>query len=774
MKRIDYIFIHWHRMIRKYQRVLSRLSQTKKAEVHKKLKLKLLRLKKRIIASNKKWKVGLSTAVLSSLMFMETSFAQTSIDIINDSRVKKIPQTSLLSTVDINHDGYDDIAAFSDSKLFILYGEEAPFPDEFDINLVTPGKGIFVSSSHNQTTEVKIATQFQPLKDINGDGINDIAILAGQTEYDFDSKSYILFGSEEGFQDTIDMEEIVSQGDGIEITSIDLYTNRGDRFDSGDINGDGLSDLMLCRNSSVSILFGKKNGFSENTVNWSASMNGVDGCQIINDLGTEDDWRRRSIIPGDLNGDGYDDIIIDAGIPKQPCENCRTSFVGIYGRANFPSVFNASDVDGKNGFRTYVNVNKISLREAGDINGDKLDDFAVAPFSESLDSVTVIIYGRCGNKLYPHNENINKLLKLTDGELLLGKRIFPTTKAIDYNKDGYKDFIFTSYDNFPNFSHKVLLSKSTITPCFYSKIHGNIAHTTDKINLVFAEVYNEELGSFYTSQDGNYEIAVPSTGLFDLSFKHSNKNIFFFKDQMSVHVFKEGDEVIVNNQFEFHSTFDDVAVMLFSGNRARPGFGYNLYIDAINQGTINDEQTAVTLTVPKEFIVKEISDGGKKIGNTISWSSLSIPVLQRQQLTVSGEIDVDVPLGNTLNFFCEANGSSQTDIDLTNNTIFFSTTVTGSYDPNDKTTDTVITPEFVENGEYLDYLIRFQNTGTDTAFTVKVTDTLSHDLQWESFELVSTSHKAIVHRKDSILTFLFNDILLVDSTTNEKDSHGYI
>ncbi|MBL0047644.1 MAG: DUF11 domain-containing protein [Bacteroidetes bacterium] len=45
--------------------------------------------------------------------------------------------------------------------------------------------------------------------------------------------------------------------------------------------------------------------------------------------------------------------------------------------------------------------------------------------------------------------------------------------------------------------------------------------------------------------------------------------------------------------------------------------------------------------------------------------------------------------------------------------------------------------------EYLEYVIRFQNTGTDTAFSVLVTDTLSNDLDVASIQLVSSSHTAI-------------------------------
>jgi uncharacterized repeat protein (TIGR01451 family) len=85
-----------------------------------------------------------------------------------------------------------------------------------------------------------------------------------------------------------------------------------------------------------------------------------------------------------------------------------------------------------------------------------------------------------------------------------------------------------------------------------------------------------------------------------------------------------------------------------------------------------------------------------------------------------------------------------------------------------------VSPDFIVDGEYLDYLIRFQNTGNDTAFTVVVTDTLQASLQWETFELIAASHDMTMQRNDSLLIFRFDDILLVDSVTNEPESHGFI
>ena len=103
--------------------------------------------------------------------------------------------------------------------------------------------------------------------------------------------------------------------------------------------------------------------------------------------------------------------------------------------------------------------------------------------------------------------------------------------------------------------------------------------------------------------------------------------------------------------------------------------------------------------------------------------------------------------------------------------------VTGSYDPNDKkgyplgvTDDHFITP----NGQ-IEYLIRFQNTGTDTAFTVVVTDTLDTDLDIFSVRSGASSHDYTFRIfGQRILEWTFNNIMLPDSNVNEPGSNGFI
>lgn len=103
--------------------------------------------------------------------------------------------------------------------------------------------------------------------------------------------------------------------------------------------------------------------------------------------------------------------------------------------------------------------------------------------------------------------------------------------------------------------------------------------------------------------------------------------------------------------------------------------------------------------------------------------------------------------------------------------------VRGAVDPNDKTEahGAFISTAEISNGEYLSYLVRFQNTGTDTAFNIIVRDTLDAKLQWDKLQVLSASYPYTLEITGSrYLTWRFNNIKLVDSNRNEPASHGYI
>ncbi|MCC6463567.1 MAG: hypothetical protein IT260_24065, partial [Saprospiraceae bacterium] len=103
--------------------------------------------------------------------------------------------------------------------------------------------------------------------------------------------------------------------------------------------------------------------------------------------------------------------------------------------------------------------------------------------------------------------------------------------------------------------------------------------------------------------------------------------------------------------------------------------------------------------------------------------------------------------------------------------------VIGSWDPNDKQAfpQGAEQQHFIDQNQSIQYLIRFQNTGTDTAFTVVLRDTLSNWLHAASIRPGAASHPYTwTLSGQGILTVVFADILLPDSNVNEVASHGFI
>ena len=103
--------------------------------------------------------------------------------------------------------------------------------------------------------------------------------------------------------------------------------------------------------------------------------------------------------------------------------------------------------------------------------------------------------------------------------------------------------------------------------------------------------------------------------------------------------------------------------------------------------------------------------------------------------------------------------------------------VTGSYDPNDKTGFPlgVTDSNYISPNQELQYVIRFQNTGTDTAFTVVIRDTLTTDLDIFSVASGVASHNYSFRMYGPrVLEWTFDNILLPDSNINEPESHGFV
>ncbi len=101
----------------------------------------------------------------------------------------------------------------------------------------------------------------------------------------------------------------------------------------------------------------------------------------------------------------------------------------------------------------------------------------------------------------------------------------------------------------------------------------------------------------------------------------------------------------------------------------------------------------------------------------------------------------------------------------------------GSFDPNDKTglPYGAGVQQIIEAGTDIEYPIRFQNTGTDTAFRVEIRDTLPAGLDIATLEPGAFSHPyRLAMNGSGVLSFVFDPIYLPDSTVDVAGSQGFV
>ncbi|MCB9183969.1 MAG: T9SS type A sorting domain-containing protein [Flavobacteriales bacterium] len=213
---------------------------------------------------------------------------------------------------------------------------------------------------------------------------------------------------------------------------------------------------------------------------------------------------------------------------------------------------------------------------------------------------------------------------------------------------------------------------------------------------------------------------------------------------------------------------------------ARPGFVLTYYLHANNINYGASGNVTATFTADPITTVLSASPTPSMINTgSVVWELSDVLPYNSHAFSVQVMVPADVALIGTMLTSGLTLTSSNLDLDPSNNVASYSTVVTGSYDPNDKlaSTSTQASDElyFIDQDEWIDYTIRFQNTGTDTAFQVVITDTLAASLDPASLQVGAASHPMRWELGyGDVLRFHFDDILLPDSNTNEPHSHGAV
>ncbi|MFK7784717.1 MAG: T9SS type A sorting domain-containing protein, partial [Crocinitomicaceae bacterium] len=237
------------------------------------------------------------------------------------------------------------------------------------------------------------------------------------------------------------------------------------------------------------------------------------------------------------------------------------------------------------------------------------------------------------------------------------------------------------------------------------------------------------------------------------------------------------DTIIEDVNFGIYPTpgIQDLTANILPLTAARPGFDAEYLIEVCNVGTETASGSFYFVQSPSLTYISSTTPPTSISGDTLFFDYTNLEILDCIQVKVLDSVANDLSLfgGNLLQ---KAHVMPVVnDTTPANNTDHLLHPVTGAYDPNDISVypSCDVTEDFVQNDLRLDYLIRFQNTGTDTAFTVLLKDSLSEHFDFSSFVFNGSSHDAEISIEDSVLLVQFDNILLTDSSTNLVESKGY-
>ena len=222
----------------------------------------------------------------------------------------------------------------------------------------------------------------------------------------------------------------------------------------------------------------------------------------------------------------------------------------------------------------------------------------------------------------------------------------------------------------------------------------------------------------------------------------------------------------------------DASVSLASG-AARPGFQMALTARVANNTLSSTGASTLTITFDPVLSFVSAFPAPNVSGNTLTWNIAAFSSFQERTVHVQLQVPPDINLLGTDLVFNASFTTGNVDAIPANNAAALTTTVTGSYDPNDKTARTSSGSSndlyYMDVDEWIDYTIRFQNTGSDTAFNIVVTDTIPTELDLGTFQAGASSHAhALSIRDGNVLRWAFYNIQLPDSNVNEPLSHGFV
>ena len=209
---------------------------------------------------------------------------------------------------------------------------------------------------------------------------------------------------------------------------------------------------------------------------------------------------------------------------------------------------------------------------------------------------------------------------------------------------------------------------------------------------------------------------------------------------------------------------------------ARPGFNAAYTLVYKNRGTTTlSGNVTVNFDINKMNFVTASENVTTQSSGQLLWNYNNLQPFESKTINVTFNL-LPPPvnnIGDTITYLAVITPSDN-DETAFDNTFILPQTVIGSFDPNDKQCIEGSKLDISKIGDYLHYQIRFQNEGTDTAFNIVVADTLSGNLDWNTFEYIGSSHTADVKLTNNKLEFFYPNINLPYKAIDESGSNGWV
>ena len=283
---------------------------------------------------------------------------------------------------DVNGDGLADLIvgawnAASGGESYVVFGKSEPW----HVDLGTLGSQGFRIENIDEFESLGFSVS--GAGDVNGDGLDDLIVGAHEANPGGNisaGESYVIFGKPDSA--TINLAKLGANGFRIDGSVAGDFSGRS-VSGAGDVNGDGLADLIVGAfradpdsggNAGESyVVFGKTDSSPVNLGALGADGFRIDGSDVSDSSGYSVSGA------GDVNGDGLADLIIGAyGADPGDDSNVGESYV-VFGKADLTTV-NLGTL-GAQGFQIIgINANDysgFSVSGAGDVNGDGLADLII-------------------------------------------------------------------------------------------------------------------------------------------------------------------------------------------------------------------------------------------------------------------------------------------------------------------------------------------------------------------------------------------------------------